>query len=68
MIEYIISRLNETSTWRGVIALLTGVGVKIRPDLTEAIISAGMSAMGIINILRKEKKNDAVDSVAPKVS
>jgi hypothetical protein len=55
MIQYILERLNETSTWRGAIGILTGLGVKLRPDLAEAIVSAGMSAMGLINIFRKEK-------------
>jgi hypothetical protein len=35
--------------------MLTALGVKLRPDLAEAIISGGLSAMGLINILRKEK-------------
>lgn len=68
MIQYILERLNETSTWRGVISLLTGLGVKLRPDLAEAIISAGLALMGVINIGRKEKTNATADSVDPKVS
>lgn len=59
MITYILNRLNETSTWRGIIGILTGLGVKLRPDLAEAIISAGMAAIGVINVLRKEKPNAA---------
>lgn len=65
MIQYILERLNETSTWRGLIGILTGLGVKLRPDLAEAIVSAGMSAMGLINIFRKEKNAaPAVDTKA----
>jgi hypothetical protein len=63
MIQYILNRLNETSTWRGIISILTGLGVKLRPDLAEAIISAGLSLIGIINILRKEKPNAPAASV-----
>jgi len=67
MIQYILERLNETSTWRGIISLLTGLGVKLRPDMAEAIISAGLALMGIINIGRKEKTNDAAAPVASKI-
>jgi hypothetical protein len=66
MIQYILDRLSETSTWRGLLALLTGLGVKLRPDLAEAIVSAGLSAMGIVNIFRKEKNAaPAVDTQNP---
>jgi hypothetical protein len=66
MIQYILERLNETSTWRGLLAILTGLGIKLRPDLAEAIISAGMAAMGLINIFRKEKNAaPAVDTQNP---
>lgn len=58
--KYILDRLSEASTWRGIISIITALGVKLRPDMTEAIISGGLSAMGIINILRKEK-----DAAAP---
>jgi F0F1-type ATP synthase assembly protein I len=67
MIGYILDRLNETSTWRGVIGVLTGLGVKVRPDLAESIIAAGIALMGIINIFRKEKSVSAasVDTQKP---
>ena len=53
--KYLIDRLSEPSTWRGIISLLTALGVKLRPDLTDAIVSAGLGAMGVINVVRKEK-------------
>ena len=68
MIQYITDRLNEPSTWRGAISLITGLGVKLRPDLAESIISAGLALMGVINVVRKEKANAPAAPVAPKVS
>jgi len=53
--KYLLDRLSEPSTWRGIISMLTALGVKLRPDLAEAIISGGLSAMGLINVIRKEK-------------
>lgn len=56
--KYILDRLAEPSTWRGAISVATALGIKLQPDFAEAIISAGLAAMGLVNILRKEK--DAV--------
>lgn len=57
--KYLFDRLNEPSTWRGLISVLTALGVKLRPDLSEAIITAGLALMGIINIFRKENGTPA---------
>jgi hypothetical protein len=61
--KYILDRLSEPSTWRGIISVLTALGVKLRPDLTDAIVSAGLGAMGVINVVRKEKPD--APSTAP---
>lgn len=53
--KYILDRLSEPSTWRGIISMITALGVKLRPDLMDAIMTAGLGAMGVINIFRKEK-------------
>ena len=53
--KYILARLMEPSTWRGIISLLTVFGVKIAPDQAEAILTAGVSIYSAINIFRKEK-------------
>lgn len=67
MINYILDRLNETSTWRGIVGVLTGLGVKVRPDLAESIIAAGIALIGVVNIFRKEKSVSAasVDTQKP---
>lgn len=51
---YILNRLKEPSTWRGILAMVTAVGVKLHPELQEAIISAGLALIGLVNIFRKE--------------
>jgi len=52
----IIERLKESSTYRG-LAIVGGiVGVNIAPDLAVAIGTAVMSIIGLIEIIRKEKK------------
>ena len=52
----ILTRLTEQSTWRGIILIATSLGLTIQPDYHEHIIAVGMALVGIINVVRKEKK------------
>lgn len=54
--NWILKRLSEQSTWRGIILLATGLGVSIEPEKGEAIIALGLAAVGLINIIRKEQQ------------
>jgi hypothetical protein len=56
MISYIIERLSENSTWRGIVMLLTAVGVQVDPAQSNAIIAAGLALIGLINVFRKQGK------------
>ena len=47
---YLLARLKEASTWRGIALLLTAFGVQIAPDVQEAIISAGVAVAGAIGV------------------
>ena len=51
--DYLLARLSENSTWRGVILLATACGVKMAPAMQDQIVATGLSLVGIINILRK---------------
>ena len=55
MVEYIIARLKEASTWRGLIGLLTAAGISISPELLDKIVAAGMALMGVIGMFFKDK-------------
>lgn len=63
MPNYIINRLSETSTWRGLILLLTSAGVAVSPEQGEKIVAAGLALVGLINVFRKEPKSP--DAAAP---
>ena len=54
-ILYILDRLAENSTWRGIILVGTAVGLRLEPEHQEAIVAAGLSLVGVINIFRKGK-------------
>jgi len=53
--NYILERLKEPSTWRGLLALATALGVKLHPEMQEAILTAGLALIGAVNVFRKEK-------------
>jgi hypothetical protein len=53
IVNILLQRLSENSTWRGIILIATAVGVKIEPELQEAILVAGLSLVGLINVVRK---------------
>lgn len=55
MKDYLLARLKEASTWRGLTALLTAVGVALSPDQVNAIVSAGLALMGVLGVFTKDK-------------
>jgi hypothetical protein len=50
---YIISRLSEASTWRGLALLATALGVQIAPEIQDAIIKAGIAVAGLVGVVTK---------------
>jgi hypothetical protein len=54
-ILFALDRLSENSTWRGLILVAVGLGVKLEPEMQNQIIAAGLSLVGTINIFRKGK-------------
>jgi hypothetical protein len=53
LLNTILEKLTENSTWRGLILIAIAVGVKIEPELQESIIVAGLGLVGLINVVRK---------------
>lgn len=56
MFPYILDRAKEASTWRGLTLLATAAGLNVAPELSNAIISAGISVAGLIGVLFADKK------------
>jgi hypothetical protein len=56
--KYILDRLKEQSTIRGLVVMLGLVGVKLTPSQNEAIISAVVAILAAIEIFRKEPNNN----------
>jgi len=55
LLNVILERLSENSTWRGLILVATALGIKLDPELQETILAAGLALVGLINVLRKGK-------------
>ena len=55
MKSYILSRAKEPSTWRGIILLLTAVGVPVAPAMADAIVSVGLALAGAVGVLAADK-------------
>jgi hypothetical protein len=51
--KYLLERLQEPSTWRGMILVLTSLGIGIAPDLITPIIAAGTGLAGIVGVFTK---------------
>ena len=56
IVNYILDRLSESSTYRGAIFLLGALGVTLVPEQANAIAAASMAVVGAINVFRKQKK------------
>jgi hypothetical protein len=56
--DYILNRLREPSTWRGAFAMLTALGVVLRPDQQEAVISIGLAVVGALGVFLPDAKRD----------
>ena len=55
MKQYILDRAKEPSTWRGVIMLLTAIGVPIAPAMADAIVAVGLAIAGLIGVVSPDK-------------
>lgn len=55
MKNYLINRAKEASTWRGIILILTAIGVPVAPAMAEAIVSVGLALAGAVGVFTADK-------------
>lgn len=55
ILENILLRLKETSTWRGLIVVASVIGWSISPADQEIIISTGVGLIATLEIIRREQ-------------
>lgn len=56
MKEFILARGKEASTWRGLAALVTALGIALSPEQIEAIVALGLAVIGAIGVFFADKK------------
>jgi uncharacterized membrane protein YjjB (DUF3815 family) len=56
MLDMIVSRLKEPSTYAGISALLGAVGYQVAPEWLEAATLIGAAISGVLAIFMAEKK------------
>lgn len=54
--NYLVSRAKERSTWIGLTAVLSGLGLFISPAHIEVIASLGVAVAGAIAAMTKDDK------------
>ena len=57
MRTYLIARLKEPSTWRGLVLIAIACGAKLAPDQREAIVNGGLLIVGLIGAAMADKKS-----------
>lgn len=55
VIDYIVARAKEPSTWRGVVVVLGALGLYIKPELAESIMVVGGLIAGGIAVATSDK-------------
>ena len=55
MKAYVLERMKEPSTWRGLTLLLTALGIPLAPGVSDAIIAAGLGIAGLIGAQTPDK-------------
>lgn len=53
--KYILDRLKEPSSWRGLVMIATAFGVSVNTELMDSIIVAGTGLAGVIGFVFKDK-------------
>lgn len=54
--QYIIARLKEQSTYSGLLALLSALGLAVDPEQFAAIVTLIIALVGVYETFRPEKK------------
>lgn len=55
VLKFIVARLSEASTVRGLLMLLTAAGVALRPESIDAIVTFGVGLSGLLGIVLPDR-------------
>ena len=54
--QYMLERLQEPSTWRGIVLLLTAAGVPLAPSVADSLIAVGLAVAGLIGVVTADQQ------------
>jgi hypothetical protein len=54
LFDWMIDRLREPSTYKGLTGLLSAIGISVSPEMTAQIAAVGISVVSFIEIFRRE--------------
>lgn len=55
--QFLLDRIREPSTWRGLVWVMTAIGITLSPDQIDAIVAVGMACAGLIGAFSAESKS-----------
>ena len=55
ILNVLLNYLTQESTYVGLTAILTAIGVTLKPELAQAIITCALGVFGLIKVLVNEK-------------
>lgn len=55
MKAYLLARAKEPSSWRGLIFMLTAIGIPVAPQLAESIVTLGLGVAGLVGVVAPDK-------------
>lgn len=53
--SFLIERFSEPSTWRGIVMVLTSLGIGLTPEHLESIMFTGLLITGALGAFTKDK-------------
>lgn len=53
--QYLLDRLQEPSTWRGLVMIVTSLGVALSPEQVAAIVATGSAIVGLIGVFTRDR-------------
>jgi hypothetical protein len=63
IVAFLLVRLNEPSTWRGLIWLITALGLALSPEQKESIVTTGMALAGLVGVFTKDKSKPTPEQI-----
>lgn len=57
ILDLLLNYLTQESTYTGLTAILTAIGITLKPELASAIASCGLAVFGLIKVIVNEKAN-----------